>query len=116
MPLAYPGATGEPPSVTTISSLALRVFPGRHRTAWALSWRTDRSGRFTDRRLHWGYLALSRDDLQAIGYPGLLRAVADQMEQSGGHARPPEGAREPLGAVGGGSHAGLGLPGIDPDE
>lgn len=102
--------------MTTITSWSLRIFPGRHRTTWALTWRVERQSRFNDRRLNWGVLPLSRDDLQALGYGGMLRAIADALDEQRGVQGLPEGAREPRGAVGGGSHGGLGLPGIDPDE
>ena len=100
----------------TIRSLSLRIFPGRTRSTYAVTWRTQRGADTTDRRLYWGDVQISYTDLDAYRPEQLLQAVVQDLLERHGGSVPPEGAREPLGAVGGGPHGGQGLPGVDPDD
>lgn len=102
--------------MTTIRSLSLRVFPGKTRSTYAVTWRTQRGDSTTDRRLYWGDVPITLADLDAYSPAQLLQAVANHVTARQVQGAPGEAGREPLGAVGGGSHAGQGLPGIDPDE
>jgi len=102
--------------MTTIRSLSLRVFPGRTRSTYAVTWRTQRGTSTTDRRLYWGDVPVSVADLDAYTPAQLLAVVSAAITEASGGDPGPQGHREPRGAVGGGSHGGQGLPGIDPDE
>lgn len=102
--------------MTTIRSLSLRVFPGRTRSTYAVTWRTQRGTDTTDRRLYWGDVPIALEDLDNYTPAQLLAAVSAAITARNGGDPGPEGHREPRGAVGGGSHAGQGLPGIDPDD
>lgn len=100
----------------TIRSLSLRVFPGRTRSTYAVTWRTQRGTDTTDRRLYWGDVPIALDDLDAYTPAQLLRAVVEELERRIEGGDPGAAGREPLGAVGGGPHRGQRLPGVDPDE
>jgi len=102
--------------VTTIRSLSLRIFPGRNRTTYAVTWRTQRGTDTTDRRLYWGDVPISLADLDAYSPLQLLRAVLVALEEKSGEGYPGEAGREPLGAVGGGPGLDQRIPGVDPDE
>ena len=96
--------------------MSLRVFPGRTRSTYAVTWRTQRGTDTTDRRLYWGSVPIALEDLGAYDPAQLLAAVVADLSRKGFAPTSPEGAREPLGAVGGGPHDGQRLPGVDPDE
>jgi len=102
--------------MTIIRSISLRVFPGRKTTSYAVTWRTESRETQTDRRLWWGVLPYTRAGYDHEGISELLRAVLEDIEGGNGHRTPAPRAGSPLGAVGGGSQRGQGLPGIDPDE
>ena len=102
--------------MTIIRSISLRVFPGRKSTSYAVTWRTESRETQTDRRLWWGVLPYTRAGYDHEGIQELLRAVLEDIDSGRGHQGTRAAGREPLGAVGGGPHAGGGLPGIDPDE
>lgn len=102
--------------MTTIRSLSLRVFPGRARSTYAVTWRTQRGTDTTDRRLYWGDVPIALEDLEAYDPAQLLAAVVSDLVRRQGYMGSPEGAREPRRAVGGGPVGGHALPGIDPDE
>lgn len=102
--------------MTTIRSLSLRVFPGRTRSTYAVTWRTQRGADTTDRRLYWGDVPIALKDLDGYEPHQLLEAVVADLSRKTTLSVLPGGAPEPRGAVGGGSDAGQGLPGIDPDD
>ena len=102
--------------MTTIRSLSLRVFPGRTRCTYAVTWRTQRGADTTDRRLYWGDVPISYAELEAYEPVQLLAAVAADLQRKHPDRGPGAAAGSPLGAVGGGSGDGAGLPGIDTDD
>lgn len=102
--------------MTTIRSLSLRVFPGRTRCTYAVTWRTQRGADTTDRRLYWGDVPIGYDELDAYEPHQLLERVVQDLQQRNPAPRPGGSRREPLGAVGGGYEALAGLPGIDEDD
>lgn len=102
--------------MTTIRSLSLRIFPGRTRSTYAVTWRTQRGESTTDRRLYWGDVPIALDELEAYTPAQLLAAVSAAITERNGGAPGPQGHPEPRGAVGGGSPGSEGLPGIDPDH
>ena len=68
-------------SVTTIRSLSLRVFPGRTRCTYAVTWRTQRGADTTDRRLYWGDVPIAYADLEAYEPVQLLAAVVADLQR-----------------------------------
>jgi len=99
-----------------IRSLSLRVFPGRTRSTYAITWRTQRGTTTTDRRLAWGDVDIRAEGLEEMPLVQVIERVLADLRRRQGSPVPPEGLREPLGAVGGGPEDGQRLPGIDPDE
>ena len=99
----------------TIRSLSLRVFPGRTRCTYAVTWRTQRGADTTDRRLYWGDVPIAYDDLEAYAPHQLLTAVIRDLEQRNGVHGPGAAAGSPLGGGGGEDDEAGGLPGIDSD-
>lgn len=100
----------------TIRSLSLRIFPGRTRSTYAVTWRTQRGTDTTDRRLYWGDVPVALEDLEGLEPYQLLALVCESLVARVGGQVPPGGAREPLGALGGGPGLDQRLPGVDPDE
>lgn len=101
--------------MTRIRSIGLRIFPGVRSTSWAITWRTQSRETHTDRRLFWGTLPGTVTEINPESVNLLLRAIIDSIDEGRGHAVTRAAGREPRGALGGGSHAGGGLPGIDQD-
>lgn len=84
-----------------LKSVRLALHPGRSSCSWSLIHRTDDGRTIFDRRLHAGTLAEVGVVAGVSDVPGILRAIADEIDRR--HGVPsPEAAREPLGAVGGG--------------
>lgn len=100
----------------TIRSLSLRVFPGRTRSSYALTWRTQRGATSTDRRLYWGTIEVEAARYSSTPLTTVLRLVLNDMERRGGVPSPLRSSPGAPGGGGGVPHAGQGLPGIDPDE
>ena len=100
----------------TIRSLSLRLFPGRTRITYAVTWRTQRGADTTDRRLYWGDVPIAYDDLESYTNVQLLLAVVNDLARKHGTPDPGEAAGAPLGGLQGGSTAEPGLPGIDEDD
>ena len=102
--------------MTTIRSLSLRVFPGRTRCTYAVTWRTQRGADTTDRRLYWGDVPIAYEDLEAYEPVQLLAAVVADLERKNPAHASGGAAGAPLGGLQGGSTAEPGLPGIDEDD
>ena len=102
--------------MTTIRSLSLRIFPGRNRSTYAVTWRTQRGTDTTDRRLYWGDVPVGYADLDALEPHQLVALVSRALTAKATVSGPPEGAQEPRGAVGGGPGLDQRLPGVDPDD
>lgn len=98
-----------------IRSLGLRIFPGVKTTSWAITWRTQSRETHTDRRLFWGTLPGTVNQMDPETVVLLLRAITESIAEGRAIPYTRAAGREPRGAVGGGPHAGGGLPGIDPD-
>ena len=99
----------------TIRSLSLRVFPGRTRCTYAVTWRTQRGADTTDRRLYWGDVPVAYADLAAYEPHQLLALVVQDLERKNGARGPGAAAGSPLGGGGGEDDDPGGLPGIDTD-
>lgn len=102
--------------MTTIRSLSLRVFPGRTRCTYAVTWRTQRGADTTDRRLYWGDVPIAYADLEAYEPVQLLQAVIADLSLKHPERGPGAAVGTPLGGSRGGPTDDQRLPGIDEDD
>lgn len=85
-----------------LKTVRLALHPGRTSVSWSLIHRTDDGRTIFDRRLHAGTVADIGLLAGIADVPTALRHIADEIERR--HGIPsPEAAREPRGAVGGGT-------------
>jgi len=102
--------------MTTIRSLSLRIFPGRTRSTYAVTWRTQRGTDTTDRRLYWGDVPVGYGDLDALEPHQLIALVSAALTAKATGSPLPEGAGSPGGRWGAAPGLDQRLPGVDPDD